>query len=75
MQRANELHTPQASFIEPGMGVRANVVECMQAAFRSANDDLTTADGTREHGSFGEFGERNDNRLRVAHGCVPKMRG
>ena len=71
MQRANEPRTAQAPFIEPRIRMRANVVERVQACFRSANDDLTTADGTHEHGAFGEFRERNVNVLSVVQGCVP----
>jgi hypothetical protein len=51
--------------------MRANVVQCVNAGFRSANDDLTAADGAHAHGASGEFGERNVNVLSVVQGCVP----
>jgi hypothetical protein len=40
MQRANELHSAQASFIEARMGVSANIIERVQSSLRSADEDF-----------------------------------
>ena len=75
MQRANELHTAQASFIESGIGVSANIIERVQSCLRPADDDFPATDGADDHGALDEFGERNVNALAVAHGCsVPVPR-
>jgi hypothetical protein len=68
MQRANELHTAQASFIESGIGVSANIIERVQSCLRPADDDFPATNGTHHHGRFGKFGERNVNALIVVHG-------